>query len=328
MSVLNIRKAKREGARLVIGLAGISGGGKTRTAIELAYGLANFNPEKIGFLDTENKRGSLYSEVLRDNTSKPTDVEFWIGDLDAPFSPQRYIDAIKQFEELGVEVLIIDSVTHEWEGTGGCEEIATLANPLKPQWNRAKAEHKRFMNALLQSNMHIIVCIRAREKVKLVKVNGKTEYEPQGVMPVTEKNFMFEMTASMTIWSGGKQREVTKSGDGTAEIFGAPGWHDGLITSEQGKALRDWIDGAKQLDPAVEKWRNSLRGVTEKGVAYTKECWGKTPAKVRKALGQAFHDTIIASAQAFEKHQAESVNQDAANVDELNQSVLGADNQQ
>ena len=79
MSVINIRKAKREGARLVIGIAGISGSGKTRTALELAYGLANHDASKIGFLDTENKRGSLYSDVLRNGQGVVQ--EFYIGDL-------------------------------------------------------------------------------------------------------------------------------------------------------------------------------------------------------------------------------------------------------
>ena len=111
MSVIQIRKAKREGARLVLGLAGISGTGKTYTALQLAWGLANYDASKVGFLDTENRRGSLYSDALRDGSGVVH--EFWIGDLEPPFSPQRYIDAILEFQKHGVEVLVIDSVTHE-----------------------------------------------------------------------------------------------------------------------------------------------------------------------------------------------------------------------
>lgn len=174
MTIFTIEEAQREGARLVIGLDGISGGGKTRTAVELAYGLANYNAKKVGFMCTENKRGRLYSDCLID--PKTGEVQrFLIGDLTAPFSPQRYIDGIQAFEKAGVEVLVIDSVSHEWEGIGGCEDIAQAGNPKNPNWARAKGEHKRFMNALLQSPMHIIVCTRAREKVKLVKdAQGKT----------------------------------------------------------------------------------------------------------------------------------------------------------
>jgi len=60
------REARREGAKVVIALAGTSGSGKTYTAIILAYGLAGYDASKVGFLDTENKRGSLYSDILPD----------------------------------------------------------------------------------------------------------------------------------------------------------------------------------------------------------------------------------------------------------------------
>ena len=317
MSVLNIRKAEREGARLVIGLAGISGSGKTRTALELAYGLSGFDASKVGFIDTENRRGSLYADVLRNEAGEVQ--QFWIGDLEPPFSPQRYIDAIREFEKAGVEVLVIDSISHEYEGTGGVEEIATLANPMKPQWNKAKAEHKRFMNALLQSNMHVICCIRAREKVKLVKVNGKTEYEPQGIMPVTEKNVMFEMTASLMMWDSGSSQQVMKCPE---ELRGILGRESGYINAQDGLSLLQWVQGGNKLDPKVEAYRNKLRGVTEQGEAYTQECWDKTPAAIRKALGDDFKQSLLQAARAYDEQRA-SGNQDAQHVDDLNSQVMG-----
>ena len=82
MSILNICPAVRTSAKLVIGLAGTSGSGKTYSALQLAYGLAGKDATKVGLLDTENRRGSLYSHVLGN-------PPFLIGDLAAPFSPQR-----------------------------------------------------------------------------------------------------------------------------------------------------------------------------------------------------------------------------------------------
>lgn len=325
MAVINIRKAEREGARLVIGLAGISGSGKTLSALMLAYGLANGDGTKVGFLDTENRRGSLYAsddtyEKIQESLGlKERPDSFWIGDLEPPFSPQRYIDAIREFEKAGVEVLVIDSISHEWEGTGGCEEIATLANQMKPQWNRAKAEHKRFMNALLQSNMHIICCIRAREKVKLVKVNGKTEYEPQGIMPVTEKNVMFEMTASLMMWDSGSAQQVMKCPE---ELRGILGRETGYISAHDGLALRQWVHGGNKLDPKVEAYRNKLRGVTEQGAQYTQKCWDKTPANIRKALGDEFKQSLLEAARAYDE-QRSNANGDAQDVEDLNSQVMG-----
>ena len=113
MSILNIRPAVRAGSKLVIGIAGQSGSGKTLTALYMARGMVD-NTSEIGFLDTENRRGSLYADEL--------DGPFQIGDLFYPFSPERYAAAIKEFQAAGVKVLIVDSISHEWES--GCMEIA------------------------------------------------------------------------------------------------------------------------------------------------------------------------------------------------------------
>lgn len=305
MSVLNIRKAQREGARLVIGLAGISGSGKTYSALQLAYGLANYDAEKVGLLDTENRRGSLYSDVL---TNDRGEVQpFLIGDLDAPFSPDRYVEAIHEFHKAGVEVLVIDSVSHEWEGIGGCEEIAERgARGGMKDWASAKSAHKKFMNALLASNMHVVVCIRAREKVKYNKVNGKTEVEQLGIMPVCEKNFMFELTASMMMLGGGTQRIVEKS-SGVEAILGEVGHQKGYLTPDHGSALRAWVDGAKQLDPEVEAARNHLRSISDQGMAAYRDAWPKLAKKIQKALiADGSHERMKASAEAFDKARLES----------------------
>lgn len=318
MSVIKIRKAKREGARLVVGISGISGSGKTRSAIELAYGLANYNPEKIGFLDTENKRGSLYAEVLREHKTHPTEVEFYIGDLEPPFTPQRYADAILEFQKAGVEVLVIDSVSHEYEGTGG---VLEMREPLPGQSgkrdNIAKAEHKKFMNVMLQSNMHVIACVRAREKVELKKEGGKTVYIPMGVQPICEKNFMFEMTASLMMWDEGKNQQVLKCPGELRQILGR---EQGYLTSEDGKALRDWVDGAKQLDPSVEAARNMLRTTTERGMAALVEAWTKLSPKIKKAIDpKGCPDEFKAAAQAFDEQRSQTGNADG--VDELNNEL-------
>lgn len=319
MAVVDIREAIRQGARVVIGLAGISGSGKTRTALELAFGLANYNARKIGFLDTENRRGSLYADVLKDAAGKTQ--RFMIGDLFAPFSPQRYIDAILQFQALGVEVLVMDSVTHEWEGTGGCEEIAYAENSRMADWNTAKREHKRFMNIMLQSHMHVIACIRAREKVSIEKVAGKTVVTPLGILPVQEKNFMFEMTASVMMLNEGKGQQVMKCPEDLRSILGR---QEGYITAADGKRLRDWVDGALPLDAKVELAKATLQTTTEKGLAALELAWKETPKEVRKAISAdgKCPDTLKQAAVAHDKMRAAS-QPGGESLDALNKSVLG-----
>lgn len=326
MNVINIRKAKREGARLVIALAGISGCGKTYTALQLAYGMTGGDASKIGLLDTENKRGSLYADCIKNKDG--VIQEFNIGDLDAPFSPQRYTNAIKQFQEAGIEVLIIDSISHEWEGQGGCEEIAQIDPETGNQrrvaaWNKAKAEHKRFINAMLQCDMHIIVCVRAREKVELVKVGGKTEYRPLGVMPVQEKNFMFEMTASLMLWDSGRQRQVMKCPKELEPIFGEckTDFQQGYLGAKEGYELRKWIMGAGQVDQEVEKTRNILRSNAEQGLGALNKSWAQLPEAIRAKFNNQLPDDIKASAKAFDDAKRNAAS-------DINDQISGQDNEQ
>lgn len=322
MSVINIREAERAGARLFITLAGISGSGKTFTGLQLAYGLANGNAKKVGLLDTENRRGSLYADAIKN--SKGEVQKFLIGDLYPPFSPQRYCDAILEFQKAGVEVLVVDSGSHEWEGEGGCEDIAHAGNPKTPRWNDAKREHKRFMNTLLQADMHVILCLRAREKVKMVKREGRIEYDSLGVMPICEKNVMFECTASMMMWNGGKSRDVLKCPEELAGIFGKAGEvAQGYLTPKNGLQLRKWVDGGAKLDPAVESARNTLRTVTEKGAAELEKAWKAQPKEIQKALGEDFRQELVTAAVGFDQQRELASTGDGQQLDDLNSQVLG-----
>jgi len=307
MSVISIQQAERAGARLVISLAGISGSGKTLTGLLLAYGMVNGDGSKVGLLCTENRRGRLYAsrdtyEKVRESLGmKEMPQPFMVGDLEPPFSPKRYIEAIMQFQRAGVKVLVVDSVSHEWEGQGGCEDIAVAQNPRLPDWATAKREHKAFVNTLLQSDMHIIVCCRAREKVKISKDGGKTKVESIGIQPVTEKNFMFEMTASLLMWDEGKTQEVIKCPSELRDILGR---EKGYITAADGKRLAEWVDGGVALDPEVEHARNTLRTVAQKGVDAYRQAFEAASAKVKRALvADGTHDVLKASAEAFDQQR-------------------------
>lgn len=315
MSVLNIRKAQREGARLVIGFSGISGSGKTLTALYFAYGLADYDASKVGFIDAENRRGSLYSDALRGHPTHPTSEPFLIGDLYAPFSPKRYKEAILEFQRAGVSVLVIDSVSHEWEGEGGCEDIAHAGTRMA-DWKTAKREHKSFMNALLQSDMHVIVCIRAREKTDF-----KDPKNPKslGIQPICEKNFLFELTASLMMWDEGRAQSVIKC---PAELQGHLGRESGYITAADGAAVRAWVDGAKQLDPRIEHARNTLRTVTEKGMDALVKTWRALPDDIRKAISPSgtCPDEFKSAAQDFDAQRARD---GGRQLEDLNDQILG-----
>ena len=59
-----------------------------------------------------------------------------------------------------------------------------------------KANRRTLINGLLQLNANFIFCFRAKNTVKPVKVNGKTEIVPQGFMPIAGDEFLFEQTVN------------------------------------------------------------------------------------------------------------------------------------
>jgi hypothetical protein len=245
------------------------------------YGLAGCDGSKLGLLDTENRRGSLYADILPDGDT------FLITDMVAPFHPRRYVQAIREFEKAGVEVLVIDSISHEWEGEGGCMDIASYGDytdekyadgswnattPKRARWDLAKREHQKFINCLLQSKMHIVVCLRAKEKSK-VEPNG--DVSSLGIQPITEKNFTFEATALLMMQDEGTSQKALRC---PADLKPFLGRGDNYITIQDGIAVREWLAGGKPMTE-IDRHRAALMAATDRN-AY----WATLPKAIQAAF--------------------------------------------
>lgn len=311
-----VEEVVRQGARLLVQLSGVSGSGKTYSALQLAYGLAGGDASKVIGIDTENRRMSLNADIL------PNGAKFRIINFFAPFSPSRYIEAIEAACKAGAEVIVIDSVTHEWESEGGCQDIANATR--FPDWKKAKAEHKRFMTYMLQCPAHIIVCTRAREKTDF---SDPKNPKPLGIQPIQEQNFSYEATVSLMMHDQGKRQDVLKCPAELQEILGRG---NGYIGSKDGHALRQWVDGGQQVDQELEHHRGMILNATEGGAASLRAAWEALPKGMGKKLGAPFLDQCKASAAAWDKQRAEAAasstgeaGNDAAAVSSLNAIVAG-----
>jgi hypothetical protein len=292
MGILNIRPVVRGGSKVVIGIAGVTGSGKTLTALYIARGMVS-KPSEIGFLDTENGRGSYYADKL--------DGKFMIADLYPPFSPARYAAAFKEFQEAGVKVLVVDSVSHEWEGEGGCEDIADqkMGTSNRANWVGAKKQHKRFMNTALQSNMHIIFCIRAREKSDFKNPDKPVSL---GIQPICEKNFMFEMTASVMIKNEGKGQDFLKVPNFLREAFGSGADYLG---QETGKKILAWAEGAEREDPVITKIKSEMLQACEFGLAGVIAIWNSLTKSQKQQLA-AHKEVCKQAAEEYERQAKEA----------------------
>lgn len=249
-------KAKRENVNLLVGLVGGTGGGKTKSAFELAHGICGDNPFAV--IDTEARRALHYADAYN----------FDHAELLPPFTPERYLEVILAAEKAGYKAIVIDSMSHEHEGEGGLldmqeAELQRMAGDnyakreqcLQASWIKPKRAHKKMVQRLLQVRAHLIICMRAEDKTELKRVDGKLMMVPKlsltgvnGWIPICEKRLPFELTASFLVTADapGMPKPI-KLQDQHRALFPL----DQPITEQSGKMLAVWASGTKAAPLAV-----------------------------------------------------------------------------
>lgn len=277
---LEIKKAVRRALPLQIAFVGPTNSGKTLSALLFSAGLVGPN-EKIAVIDTEHGRASLYADNRRVLQALPQGFD--VLELDAPYHPKRFIEAIDKAESAGYKVCIIDSSSDSWDGQGGCSDIA---EGMKNMWNLAKLWNKRLMTRIALSDMHIICCLKAQEKTKIVEVPdsknpGKTkqEYIGLGMQPICEKNFFYPMLLAFSCDPVTHVSTPTKCHDDLAEFFKTPR----LTTKADGEKVRLWNEGGQKLGPH-EQIVKRAEDAAEQGIGKYQEFWEGLTKEQRKSL--------------------------------------------
>lgn len=285
-------RATRKGTYCLIGLTGQSGSGKTMSAILMARGLVGPNG-KIALLDTENGRGSVFEGLT------PYDVdELW-----PPFTPKRYTDKAKDAEKAGYDVLIIDSGSHEWEGEGGVLEMAEATGKQGLQkWLKPKTEHKKLINAILQSRMHVILCLRGKEKLMQVKNHrtGKDEIVNAGIVPIQEGRVLYEMTVSLIMSEENQRPTIRKCPYDLRAAFP----EGQLITEKTGEAIAEWIGGMPPVDQEAEALKIEAREAVKGGSEKMRGYWTGLTKEQRSTLQPILSDLQSAARAADETAQS------------------------
>lgn len=227
------QKATRKKAKLRLALTGPSGSGKTFGALMIAKGIGG----RIACIDTEKGSASLYSHI----------VDFDVMELAPPYSPERYIAAIQEAEQAGYNTLIVDSTTHEWSGAGGVLELLDQVATAKfrgnswSAWNEMTPRHRNFIDAMLQSNMHIIATGRSKTETAQVEENGRKKVAKLGMKTEQRDGFEYEFTVVLDIVHDGHYAVASKDRTG---LFGGDAQP---ISEETGVSLLEWLEtGAEQ----------------------------------------------------------------------------------
>lgn len=235
---MELVKATRKKSKLRLNISGPAGSGKTYSALLMAKGLIG-SWEKIAVIDTENGSASLYDHL----------GSFQTVDLQAPFTPERYIQAIDACLAGGMECIIIDSSSHEWSGAGGCIEINEHLAQSKfkgntwSAWSQTTPRHEAFVNKVLQCPVHIITCTRS--KMETVMTDDK-KVKKLGMKDIQREGWEYELTVSLSI---DRDTHTAQASKDRTELF--EGKDPFIITEKTGELIRDWCE--KGVDPAEEK---------------------------------------------------------------------------
>lgn len=217
------QRAVKTKAKLRVALAGVSGAGKTYSALMMARALGG----RVAVIDSERSSALLYADKF----------EFDHMDL-SDHGIDRYKAAIR--EASVYDVLIIDSLSHEWAGRGGAlEEVDRKKGSGNSfaAWNGVSQKHAGLLDDILLHPGHVIVTMRKKSAFVLETVNGKQVPRKVGLEVVQRDGIEFEFTVLLSLERDGHVL-IEKSRCSALEEMGALRRED---LAKAGDALREWL---------------------------------------------------------------------------------------
>lgn len=230
---MQLKTSERKQVKLRLGISGASGFGKTKSALLLAYGMTG-DWSKIAVIDTENSSASLYADMGSYN----------VLELQPPHNPEKFIQAIELCEKEGMEVIILDSISHEWNGIGGCLEIHEQLGGRFQDWAKVTPRHQAFVNKILQSTSHIITTTRRKVDYSMdVGSNGRAKVVKHGTKEITREGFEYELTVNFELINENHLCKASK--DRTGLFMNKPEF---VITPQTGETILKWCNSSNQKE--------------------------------------------------------------------------------
>ena len=298
------RKAERRKAKLRLAITGSAGSGKTYGALLVAQGLGG----RIAMIDTENGSGDLYSAMC----------DYDIMNIDAPYDPRKYIQAIHEAESEGYDVLIIDSLSHCWISEGGLldmKEALTSSGKYNSfsAWSKVTPLQNKLIEAMLSSKCHIIATMRSRtDYVQVLNEKGRSEIRKVGMAPVQRDGMDYEFSVVFDLNS---EHTVTVSKDRTSLFDG----QSFKLSAEIGSTLLDWLNSGKDI-PSPQELSEMKQAVYREYLSFFKgDKQAVQSAILEVTEGRGSKDWTLEDIQALQE--------DVAQRQEATEELLPAANQ-
>jgi AAA domain len=226
---MKLQTAARKRAKIKMALQGPSGSGKTYSSLLIAYGLTG-NWENIAVIDTENHSAELYAHL----------GPYKVLSLSAPYSPERYTESIDTCVKAGMEVVILDSITHEWENL--IDFHASMTGNSFTNWAKVTPRHNAFVQKLLQTPIHVISTVRTKQDYVLNEKNGRMVPEKVGLKSVQRDGLEYEFTL---VFDLDMKNSAIASKDRTG-LFASKSAE--ILSAETGKLIQQWCSSDEQVE--------------------------------------------------------------------------------
>ena len=227
---MELRKSERKQAKIKLALQGSAGSGKTYSSLLLAKGLSNGDFSKVAIIDTENRSADLYAHL----------GSFNVLSMDAPYSPEKYIEAIDICLDAKMEVVVIDGLSVCWDYL--LDVHSNMPGNSFTNWGKITPRQNAFVNKILQSNVHIISTMRVKQDYVLNQKNGKFVPEKVGLKAIQRNDLDYEFTI---VFNVDIAHQVKASKDRTGLFIDQPEF---IINTSTGKKILDWCNQGVSLD--------------------------------------------------------------------------------
>jgi hypothetical protein len=228
INIMELKQSERKNSKIKVAVSGGSGSGKTYSALLVAYGITG-DWGKIAVIDTENGSANLYAHL----------GDYKVFSMEVPFSPEKYIHAINVCEQAGIEVVIIDSISHCWENL--LASHAAMTGNSFVNWNKITPRYNAFVQKILQSNCHVICTMRTKQDYNLTEKDGKLVPQKAGKKVIMREGINYEFTVVMEM-DINHRAKITKDRTG---IFSNQ--TEFVPSFETGKIILEWCNGEAKV---------------------------------------------------------------------------------
>lgn len=240
--------AVKEAEKARIALAGPAGSGKTWSALAIAQAFGG----TLGVIDTEKGSARKYASDFPPFKHLPV----------YSYDPRELPKMLAAAAGIGLETVILDSISHFWEGTDGMlQQVDRITQRSQSRnsfaaWKEMRPFEQEMFDALLTYPGHVIVTMRTKTEYVITEDdNGRKAPQKIGLKPIQRDGIEYEFDL---VGDLDQSNTLVVSKTRISPLHGAVIPKPGIPL---GTTVRDWLMDGEKL-PTVRDYIELLDAAT------------------------------------------------------------------